>query len=78
MDIISYKEDKITRVEELGKENKQPLMEDGTIFEWSQGNIILGNQEDEEYFENLKNDLQRHNNDDNDSNYVPDNYDGDD
>ena len=52
-------------------------MENGPIFEWSPGNIILDKQEDKEYFDNLINDLQNHHNDDNGSDYVPDNYDGD-
>ena len=53
-------------------------MENGPIFEWSLGNIVLDEQEDEEYFENLINDLQNHHNDDKGRDYVPDNYDGDD
>ena len=34
----------IARVEELGKEDKQPLMENGRIFEWIPGNIVLDEQ----------------------------------
>ena len=71
-------EEVIARVKEIGKEDKQPLMENGPIFEWSLGNIVLDEQEDEEYFENLINDLQNHHNDDEGRDYVPDNYDGDD
>ena len=51
-------------------------MENGPIFEWSPGNIVLDEQEDKEDFSNLINDLQRHHNDEDDSNYVPDNSDG--
>ena len=68
----------IFRVEEIGKEDKQPLMENGPIFKWSLGNIILDKQEEEEDFENLINDIQHHHNDDENSNYVTDDYDGDD
>ena len=64
-------EELIARIEELGKEDKQPLMENGPIFEWSPGNIILDDQDYEEYFHNLINDLQHHHNDDEDSNCVP-------
>ena len=39
-------EELITSVEELGKEDRQPLMENRPIFEWSPGNIILDEQED--------------------------------
>ena len=53
-------------------------MENGPIFEWSPGNIILVEQEGEEDFDNLVNDLQHHHNDDENSNYVPDDYHGDD
>ena len=52
-------------------------MENGPIFELSQGNIILDDKEDEEDFENMINDLQHHHNDDNNSNYVAYNYYGD-
>ena len=38
----------------------------------------MENQEDEEDFDNLINDLQHHHNDDNGSKYVPDDSDGDD
>ena len=37
-------EEIIVRVEELGKEDKQPLMENGPIFEWVPGNIVLDEQ----------------------------------
>ena len=47
-------------------------MENGPIFEWIPGNIILDKQEDEEVFDNLINDLQHHHNDDNYSDDVPD------
>ena len=57
-------EEVITRVKELGKEDKQPLMENRPIFNWSPGNIILDEQEGEEFFDNLINDLQHHHNDD--------------
>ena len=63
-------EEVISRVKELGKDDKKPLMENGPIFELSQGNIILDDKEDEEDFENMINDLQHHHNDDNNSNYV--------
>ena len=53
-------------------------MENGPIFKWSLGNIILDKQEEEEDFENLINDIQHHHNDDENSNYVTDDYDGDD
>ena len=66
----------MARVKEIVKEDKQPLMENGPIFEWSPGNIILDEQEDEEYFENLINDIHHHHNDDDSSDYVPDNSDG--
>ena len=39
-------EEVIARVKELGKEDKQPLMRNGPIFEWSSGNIVLDNQEE--------------------------------
>ena len=50
-------------------------MENGPIFEWIQGNIILDKQEEEEVFDNLINNLQHHHNNDDNSDYVPDNYD---
>ena len=53
-------------------------MENGTIFEWSQGNIILDKQEDKEVFDNLINDLQNHHNDYGDRGYVQEDYDADD
>ena len=53
-------------------------MENGPIFEWSPGNIILDKQEDEEYFDNLINDLQHQHNDDEDRGYVQEDYDADD
>ena len=53
-------------------------MENGSIIECSPGSIIFGEQEDKEIFDNLINDLQHHHNDDNNSDYVPDNYVGDD
>ena len=71
-------EEVIARVEELGKEDNQPLMEKGTVIEWSPGNIVLDDQEDEVDFDSLINDLQQHHNDDNDRAYVSDDYDGDD
>ena len=40
-------EEVITSVEEIDKEDKQPLMKKVTIFEWSPGNIILDKQEKE-------------------------------
>ena len=52
------------------------MMENGPIFEWIPGNIVFDEQEDEEDFDNLINDLQHHHNDDDDSNYVPGNSDG--
>ena len=54
---MPIKEELTTRIEELGKEDKQPLMENRPIFEWSPGNIILENQEDDEFFDNMINDL---------------------
>ena len=39
-------EEVITRVEELSKEDKQPLMEKGPIFKWVPGNIIMYKQDD--------------------------------
>ena len=51
-------------------------MENEPIFEWSLGNNILDKQEDGEDFDNMINDLQQHHNDDEDSDYIPDNYDG--
>ena len=71
-------EEVITRVEDLGKQDKQPLTEKGPIFEWSPVNIILDQQEDEEDFDNIINDLQQHHNYHNCSDYVPDGSDGDD
>ena len=62
----------ITRVKEIGKENKQPLMKNGPIFVWRPGNFILDGQEGKDDFYDLIHDLQNHHNDDNDSNYVPD------
>ena len=38
----------------------------------------MDDHEEKEYFENLINDLKHHHNDDNDSDNVPDNSDGDD
>ena len=67
----------IPRVKELGKNDKQPLMENMPIFEWIPGNIILENHENKEFFDNLINDLQNHHNDYNDSNYVSDDSDED-
>ena len=49
-------------------------MENGTIFEWSPGNIVLDEQEDKEDVYNLINYLQHHHNDDNDRDYVTDDY----
>ena len=60
-------EEVIARSEELGNKDKQPLMENRPIFERSPGNIVLDKQEDEEYFDNLINDLRHHHNDDDDS-----------
>ena len=37
-------EEVITRVEELGNEDKQMLMENEQIFVWSPGNIFLYDQ----------------------------------
>ena len=71
-------EEVITRIKELGKEDKKLLMENGQIFEWIPGNIILDKKDDKEVFDNLINDLQHHQNDDDNRNYVPDNSDGDD
>ena len=71
-------EELTTRIKELGKEDKKPLMENGPIFEWIPGNIILDEQEDEEYFDNLINDLQHHNNNDDNINYLPNDSDEDD
>ena len=51
-------------------------MENGPIFEWIPGNIVFDEQEDEEDFDNLINDLQHHHNDDDYSDYVPDDSDG--
>ena len=68
-------EEVITRVKELGKEDKQLLIKNGPILYWIPGNIILDEQEDEEDFDNLINDLQYHHNDDDGSNYIP--YDSD-
>ena len=48
-------------------------MENGKCFKCRPGKIVLENQEDEEDFDNLINDLQHHHNDDN-SDYIPDNY----
>ena len=42
------------------------------------GNVVLDDQEDEEYFDNLINYLQLQHSDDNGSDYVSDDYDGDD
>ena len=78
IDIIYHKEEVLTRFEELVKEDKQPLMKNGPIFKWILGNIILDDQEEEEYFEDLIHDLQHHHNGDNDSDYLPDDYDEDD
>ena len=71
-------EEVITRVEELGKEDKHPLMENRPIFEWIPWKFLLEEQKDEEYFDNLINDLQHHHNDEDNSDYVSDDYDGDD
>ena len=64
-------EEVITRIEELGKENKRPLMKNGPFFEWIPGNIILDKQDDEEDFDSLINDLQHHHNYDEGRDYVP-------
>ena len=60
-------EELITRVEDVGKEDKQPLMGNGPIFEWIPGNIILDHQEEKEFIDDLINDIQYQHNDDNDS-----------
>ena len=52
-------------------------MENGPIFEWSPGNIILENQEDEDFFDNLINDLHHHSNDEENRDYVSEDSDGD-
>ena len=64
-------------VEDIGEQDRQPLMDNGPIFEQSPGNIILDEQEGEEHFYKLINDLKHHNNDEDKINYVPDNSDGD-
>ena len=53
-------------------------MGNGPIFEWIPGNIILEVHEDKEVFDNVINDLQHQNNYEDDSEYVPDDSDGDD
>ena len=53
-------------------------MENRPVFEWIPGKIVLDEQEDEKYFENLINDLQHHHNNDYYSKYLPDGSDGDD
>ena len=65
-------EELIAGVEDLYKEDKKSLMGNGPIFEWRPGNFILEGQEGKEDFYDLIHDLQNHHNDDNDSNYVPD------
>ena len=50
-------------------------MENGPIFEWVPGNIVLDEQQDEEDFDNLINNLQHHHNDEYDIYYVPENAD---
>ena len=50
-------------------------MENGPIFEWIQGNIVLDEHVDEAFFDKMINDLQHHHNDDEDSDYVPDDSD---
>ena len=40
-------EEVITGVKELGKEDKQPLVGNGPIFERIPGNVILDEKEDE-------------------------------
>ena len=67
---LLIKEELITRVEEIGKEDKQPMMENEPIFEWSPGKIILDEQGEVEDFDNLINDVHHHHNYDNDSNCV--------
>ena len=52
-------------------------MENRPIFEWSPGNIILENQEDEDFFDNLINDLHHHSNDEENRDYVSEDSDGD-
>ena len=52
-------------------------MKKGPIFKWIPRNIILDEQEDEEDFNNLINDLQQHHNYDEEGEYVPDDYDED-
>ena len=53
-------------------------MENGPVLEWSTGNIVLDMQEDKEIFHKLINGIQHHDNDDNNSDYVTDNYNVDD
>ena len=52
-------------------------MENGPTFEWIPGNIILDEQEKEEFLDNLINDIQHHHKYDDDSKYVTDNFYGD-
>ena len=47
----------ICRVEELGKEDGQPLMKNSPVFECIPGKIIMDKQEYEEDFNNPLNDL---------------------
>ena len=41
-------EELIARVEELGKDDRYPLIKNGPVFEWSPGNIIMDEQDDKE------------------------------
>ena len=75
---VPITEEVIARFKELGEEDKQQLMKNGPIFEWIPGNIVLDKQEDEEDFDNPINDLKHQHNDYDNSDYIPENSDGDD
>ena len=75
---VPITEELIARFKDLGEEDKQQLKKNGPIFEWIPGNIVLDKQEDEEDFDNPINDLKHQHNDDDNSDYIPENSDGDD
>ena len=67
----------IAKVEEIGKEDEHTLMKNCPIFEWISANIIMDDQDDEEDFKKILNDLRyRHN--DNYSRYYVQNKSDDD
>ena len=61
----------ITRVKGPGKEDEPPLMKNNPIFESRSGNTIIEKQDDKEYFNGLRNDMQYSNNNKDNGDYFP-------